>query len=278
MNRSVLLTRATCSALLVVAMACAVSPATAATADERHDRLVSSVPVGIDVASHQHIAHAPRWSQIADADDTVVNKGQTVDETTPTRVGDPVSEPSFTIVKATEGLGYDNPAWSSDISQARENGISVGGYHYARPSRGKDNARKQAEKFAKAIRDAGGQQLPPALDIEESGGLSPRELRTWIDEFVSTSDRLTGQTTMIYTYPYFWASALADTEDFSDRPLWIADYDSAGTPRVPGGWNTWTFWQDSSTSTVQGITGAVDRNLFNGTSSSLGRMLSGVRS
>jgi hypothetical protein len=41
---------------------------------------------------------------------------------------------------------------------------------------------------------------------------------------------------------------------------------------VPGGWKTWTFWQRTSSGSVEGISGHVDMNRFNGTSAQLAKL------
>jgi hypothetical protein len=73
---------------------------------------------------------------------------------------------------------------------------------------------------------------------------------------------------MIYTYPSFWRSAMADSHAFHAYPLWIAHW-STMTPSVPGGWPTWTMHQYSATGRVSGISGDVDLDQFHGTATQL---------
>lgn len=67
---------------------------------------------------------------------------------------------------------------------------------------------------------------------------------------------------------------MGDSTAFTHYPLWIAHY-GVSSPRVPGGWPTWTFWQGTSTGSVTGISGSVDMDAFNGTLDAL-RQLANV--
>jgi lysozyme len=47
--------------------------------------------------------------------------------------------------------------------------------------------------------------------------------------------------------------------------LWVADYKSKDQPLIPPAWKQWLFWQHSGAGAVDGITGKVDLDHFNGT-------------
>jgi lysozyme len=169
---------------------------------------------------------------------------------------------SFAFIKATEGAAYTNPYFASDWAGTRDAGLLHGAYHFARPSVG--SGVSQARRF---IAVAGNAQaagdLPPVLDLEQSGGLTPTQLSTWAQQFLEETRRLTGRTPIVYTYPNFWRTSMAGTRAFTSYPLWIASYTSASTPVMPA-WSRWAFWQYSSTSTVPGVAGKADMNRFNG--------------
>jgi GH25 family lysozyme M1 (1,4-beta-N-acetylmuramidase) len=172
----------------------------------------------------------------------------------------------FTLVKATEGRSYTNPYFAADWAGSRAAGLIRGAYHYARPSYG--TATSQARHFvavAGTARSRGA--LPPTLDLEETGGLSPSRLITWTRNFLTEVRSLTGRSPMIYTYPYFWRTAMANTTAFRGYRLWIASYSSS--PTTLGIWSRWTFWQYSATSRIDGIPARVDMNRFNGTMTAL---------
>lgn len=205
--------------------------------------LAATPPQGLDVASYQHPnGAAVSWTQVR-------RDGAT-----------------FAIVKATEGTSYTNPYFSSDYAQARKAGLVVGAYHFARPALPISTATDQANYFVKtAGSDAATGELPLALDLEVTGGLPAAELVQWAAAFLEQVKTLTGRTPIIYTYPYFWRTAMGNSTAFTSYPLWLADY-RAGSPSspLPGGWSRWTFWQYTSDGRLGGVPAIVDRDEFNG--------------
>ena len=168
----------------------------------------------------------------------------------------------FSMVKATEGVDYTNPYFIQDCLLMRVAGVSRGAYHYAQPGQSPEI---QAVRYATMVLGINGPgDLPPVIDFENSGGLPPAALADWLHRYLNTVQGLTGRRPIIYTYPVFWKTAMANTSDFSQYPLWIADYRGNPQPEVPGGWNTWTFWQYTSSGSVPGIAGPTDVNVYSG--------------
>lgn len=168
----------------------------------------------------------------------------------------------FAMVKATEGLDYINPYFVPDSLLIRAAGLARATYHYARPQLPPE---PQAALYATVVLGQNGPlDLPPVLDLEHSGGLSPAALIDWTHRYLRTVETLTGRVPMIYTYPTFWRTAMADSNQFHRYPLWIADYRGNAAPEVPGGWPTWTFWQTTDSGTVPGIYGPTDLNVYSG--------------
>ena len=176
---------------------------------------------------------------------------------------------SFVFIKATEGTRYTNPYFARDWRGSGSAGLLHGAYHFARPSTRYHSALAQAHHFVHVM---GGrlqkQSLPPVLDLEVSGGLSPRRLIAWTHTWLTTVKQATGRTPMIYSYPAFWWRQMRHTTAFRSYPLWGACYCS-GPTRFGGAWTHWTFWQYSAWSRVRGIRGQVDMNRFNGTHAQL---------
>ena len=210
----------------------------------------TSQPTGIDVSSHQHGTGASiNWSQVKAG-------GQ-----------------SFAIVKATEyytdtdtgqKVLYTNPWYSQDVAGARAAGLVVGSYVFAHPE---NPPAAQADQYSAFIGTVPDGSLPPVLDLEVNGGLSPAQLVTWTQTFLDRLQQDTGIVPMIYTSPGFWNSSLGGSTAFSGYPLWEAHYTTAASPAVFGGWTTYDIWQWTSSGTVPGVTpGPVDQNRFNGTS------------
>ena len=178
---------------------------------------------------------------------------------------------SFTFVKATEGDSYTNPFFSGDYAEAHSAGLIRSAYHYARPHPDLNTATVQARYFVKKAGTAGNKgDLPLTLDLEQAGGLNPQQLISWTKAFVAEVKTLTHRATIIYTYPYFWQHAMANSTAFTDLPLWIASYRDGGpeTP-LPGGWKSWTFWQYTSAGAQPGISGSVDQSLYAGSKTAL---------
>lgn len=168
----------------------------------------------------------------------------------------------FAVVKATEGLSYINPYFIQDSLQMRLAGIARGTYHYAHPDLPPE---PQAALYAAVVLGQNGPlDLPPVLDLEHSGGLPPDALIAWTHRYLDTVEALTGRVPIIYTYPHFWRTAMADSHRFHRYPLWIADYRDRPAPEVPGGWPAWTFWQQTDSGSIPGIHGNTDVNVYSG--------------
>ncbi|WP_408068756.1 glycoside hydrolase family 25 protein [Williamsia herbipolensis] len=167
------------------------------------------------------------------------------------------------MVKATEGLSYVNPYFVPDSIGMRLAGVARGSYHYADPAL---PAAPQAALFATVTLGINGYgDLPPVLDLEKTGGLGPGALIAWTQQYLDTVRLLTGRMPIIYTYPAFWRTAMANTNVFRGYPLWIADYNGRSAPGpLPGGWTRWAFWQYTSSASVPGIPGRTDMNRYSG--------------
>lgn len=182
---------------------------------------------------------------------------------------------SFAFVKASEGPNgdrtggryYTNEWFARDWAAAGAAGLARGAYHYAQPSTVPSvavSARNQARYYVSVTGTLRGRRdLPPVLDLETSGGLSPSQLLVWARTWLREVQALTGRAPMIYTYEYFWQKAMADTAALSGYRLWFARYTNDATQvDPPGGWDTWTFWQYSSTGSIPGVPARVDLDRY----------------
>ncbi|MGW0666004.1 GH25 family lysozyme [Streptomyces sp. NPDC002746] len=177
----------------------------------------------------------------------------------------------FAWMKATEGTTYKDPTFSTNYLGAYNAGVIRGAYHYGRPD--VSGGAAQANFFA----DNGGAwsrdnlTLPGVLDIEGTCyGKTPAAMQSWILDFYNTYKARTGRDVVIYTSPSWWNSCTGGWSGMSARsPLWVAHWTSAGSPSIPTGFPFWTVWQYSSTGSVSGISGNVDRDRFSGDRSRL---------
>ncbi len=106
-----------------------------------------------------------------------------------------------------------------------------------------------------------------------------RQVIDWTHRYLNTVQTLTGRQPIIYTYPNFWRTQMANTTEFNHYPLWIADYNGQNAPGgpLPGGWSNWTFWQYTSTGRIPpGITGNTDINVYSGAQGDFDRYANSV--
>ncbi|HEX2756793.1 MAG TPA: glycoside hydrolase family 25 protein [Candidatus Limnocylindrales bacterium] len=181
----------------------------------------------------------------------------------------------FAIIKATDGQVQSNgtlyvdPMYATNHSRAKAAGLWTGAYHFARPGSNTNDAIIEADHFAANI-NIGAGDLIPALDLEDSGGLSVAGLQAWVASFLGEVTGKIGARPMIYTSPAFWKKYMGDSHALADAgytTLWVAHW-GVTSPTVPAsnwGGHGWTFWQYTSDGTVAGISGRVDLDRFNGT-------------
>jgi GH25 family lysozyme M1 (1,4-beta-N-acetylmuramidase) len=178
----------------------------------------------------------------------------------------------FVIMRSTIGdtgatpLSVD-PRYGEYLAGATANGLVVGAYHRANVGRLDGDAEEEADWFVDLSQIEGGDVIP-VLDIEETHGLSVLEMQDWVRAWVTRVHARTGVRPMVYSSPYFWRTNMGDTAWFATNgyPLWIAHW-GVEDPDVPAQeWAglSWTYWQWTSTGSVDGISTAVDRDRFEG--------------
>lgn len=182
----------------------------------------------------------------------------------------------FAFIKATEGTSYKDSNFNSNYTNAYYAGVIRGAYHFARPNI--SGGATQADYLASngGAWSADNRTLPAALDLEAnpySGGycygLTTSGMRTWISDFLNRYKYRTTRYAVIYTTTSWWNQCTGSwTGPWTNHPLWIARWStSPGT--LPAGASVWSFWQYTSSGTVSGISGSVDRDYWNGDRSRL---------
>lgn len=193
------------------------------------------------------------------------------------RVGE--TNVGFAFVQASRGSGDDcavvadrcgaDEFYEANYLGARAAGIRVGAYHRAFANgRGrasaKRDARAEANLFVEQVGALRKRDLIPALDVESPfGDLNERSLRAWVRAWLKRVRRKLGVRPIIYTNASSW-QATGDTAKFAraGHPLWVANF-GVESPSVPAdNWNGtgWSIWQFTSSGSVKGIDGPVDRN------------------
>ncbi|HET7573469.1 MAG TPA: GH25 family lysozyme [Gaiellaceae bacterium] len=179
----------------------------------------------------------------------------------------------FVFGKATEGFSLVDPTYSVNRAGTEGFGLRFGAYHFARPSGGSDaaataSAIAQADHFVD-VADPQRGELPPVLDLEAKGGLTPKRLQTWTRAWLDEVYARTGVKPMIYSSPNFWKTAVGDSSAFAaaGNRLWVAHWTKKASPLVPGGnWGGqgWTFWQWTNCSVVPGFAHCSDGDRMSG--------------
>jgi lysozyme len=179
----------------------------------------------------------------------------------------------FAFIRVSDGTGFHDPKFTSYWAGAHNAGIIRGAYQFFRPAQ---SVSGQANLLISAL---GGHytpgDLPPVLDVEDAGGESAAtvasKIRQWVDQVKGTL----GVDPIIYTGKYFWRDQVGGPTSFVHNALWIAQYTSL-CPDLPAPWARWTFWQNTETGSVSGISGQMDLDQFNGTLADLQAFANGT--
>ncbi|MHB9758708.1 glycoside hydrolase family 25 protein [Streptomyces sp. BYX5S] len=135
---------------------------------------------------------------------------------------------SFVFVKATEGRSYVNPRLAAQTKRARDAGCVVGFYHFLWPG----NITAQAEYFVSKAPEKAGDLL--AADWETTGE-GTHASNAEKDKFIREVKRLRpNHRVMLYCNRNYWLNV--DTTSYAGDGLWIADYVTAGRPRIQADW------------------------------------------
>lgn len=172
----------------------------------------------------------------------------------------------FAIIKATEGVGYVDPACDILYQRAKNAGKLLGVYHYARPDTG-NSAIAEADWFIDNIKGYLNEAIL-VLDWEEGDLGNTR----WAKAFLDRVKERTGIKALIYMSAspmnsYDWSSVAN-----ADYGLWVANYGTNnGQPQENvfnnypvKYWKFYAIWQYTSCGRTGGYNGDVDMDLFNG--------------
>ena len=160
----------------------------------------------------------------------------------------------------TEGTTVRNRYFMTDYMKAKKQGIHVGAYHFFSL---KSSAELQARYFVNHTLFRKG-DFPPVLDVEPTdaqirkiGGSDA--LMNRIRIFMQIVERRTGMRPILYVSQMFVNRHMANASDIKQKyNVWIARY-SQYKPDVK-----LAYWQLCPDGRVDGITGEVDINVFNG--------------
>lgn len=176
----------------------------------------------------------------------------------------------FAMVKATEGIGFIDPALTTNETNATAAGIYVGCYDFAHPE--SNNPVTEADYFVTHASAAGAfapGKLVPMLDLEKGLGdtiVGASSLSAWARAWCDEVFAKTGAKPTIYVNQNY-ASNLTSTA--AAYPLWLAAYDHDSS-LSKGPWSTVTFLQYTSHGKLAGDPATwVDLDQYNGSLPSL---------
>ncbi|MEJ8475224.1 glycoside hydrolase family 25 protein [Roseibium algae] len=162
----------------------------------------------------------------------------------------------YAMIKASQGSSYVDPMFATNWNGAKTSGLQRGAYHYFMPT---DSFIQQADLLTNCLNsvsyDANTDMLP-AIDCEELDGCSPATYSYALAQLLQLLERQLGVKPMIYASPGFWSSIR--NPDFTEYPLWLADYTDNQAPTIPEPWTEYALWQYSNSGSIDGIEGAVD--------------------
>lgn len=185
----------------------------------------------------------------------------------------------FAFAKATEGVDFVDAKFTQNMTNAINAGMLIGPYHFGRPDSAENNpndAIDEANDFVDAIQGyyaQPGHVLRPVLDVErlptpgEFSGTQKAYVSKWIRDFASVVVNRLGFAPIIYANTNYATNYFES--NISQYDFWLANYNYTPPSEPPasatGIWSDWDFWQFTASGTVSGISGAVDRNVFEGT-------------
>jgi len=161
-------------------------------------------------------------------------------------------------IKATEGKNYVDPYFNINYENAKANNLKIGFYHFVR-AENISEAITEAEHFANTISNKE-VDCKLAMDFEEFGSLSNSQINDISKEFLIRLEEVTQKQVIIYSNTNSAKNVFSQT--LADMyPLWVAHY-GVSSPGDNGKWQYWTGWQYTSTGSIDGINGSVDKSKF----------------
>lgn len=178
----------------------------------------------------------------------------------------------FAIARSTIGRSTKDDLFAQNYTRMRDRGLVPGAYHLVA---GDSSGADQAANWKDSLDRVGFDKGLLVLDVEGwSGTLNGLEAGTIkATEYLCDWVRRTyGRTPIIYTGVY-WRENLKQHPNNFGSQLWLSYYGTNDPQNyVPSAWDTWKVWQYTSTGTVAGVSGDVDRNKSKGTLDSLKRL------
>jgi lysozyme len=170
---------------------------------------------------------------------------------------------SFVFLKATEGTLIVDPTYNIRKQELNKRNILCGAYHFFGH---RTDGKEQALNFIKTAKLKKG-DLTPVLDIEPHRFFKDQD---WMIKqakaFCKKIRSYYGVYPIIYCSSNFYEKYLKKDFPEDEYVLWIADY--RGEPSVK-----WLIWQHTDNHRIKGISGTIDRNVFDGSQDDLKKLV-----
>jgi lysozyme len=167
----------------------------------------------------------------------------------------------FAFIRVSDGANFQDPKFATNWNAAKQAGVVRGAYQFFRPSQ---SVTAQANLLLSMMGPLEPGDLPPVIDVEDTGGLSPATVAQKVAQWISIVEPAIGRKPIIYAGKYFWQDNVASAA-FASYPLWHAQYTTASCPNIANQWSDWAFWQYTDAGNVPGIPDDLtDLNYFNG--------------
>ncbi|WP_224405518.1 GH25 family lysozyme [Afifella sp. IM 167] len=178
----------------------------------------------------------------------------------------------FAYIKVSEGGDHVDEKFYQNWEAAARAGMPRGAYHFMYWCR---TAAEQALWYQLAV-PQDKSQLPPVLDLEWNHQsatcghkISKEEALAKIDVMLAAMEAHTGKKPIIYTDITFHKDVLEGR--YRNYPFWLRSV--AAEPKERFKDRPFLIWQFTATGRVEGISGNVDRNAFNGSERDFERWL-----
>ena len=147
----------------------------------------------------------------------------------------------FVVIKASEDTYYTNPYYLSDAAGGVAGGPGRARLRVRQPRPGRRRGHRQLRRPGRAL-PASPRALPLVVDLENDPysrsdcyWFGRGRMIAWIARFAARAKALTGSWPIIYTTAAWWQECTGSTGQFTNDPLWLANYDG-GPPSTPSPW------------------------------------------
>ena len=167
---------------------------------------------------------------------------------------------SFAFAKATESTNFTDSMFATNWAGMKSAGLVRGAYHFFHAD---VDPTQQATYFLSTVGTLSKGDLL-VLDLETTNSQTQATILAHAETFMAAVKSQSGVTPILYTSPAF----LTSFGTLGQYPLWVANY-GVSCPTVPSAWTSYTFWQSTGSGSLSALSGAVDLDSFNGTTSDL---------